>query len=61
MVELLVVGVVALVGGFAAGRVKNASKLAELKAELAKLEAFGKLEEQKVVAAVKSLLSKVGL
>lgn len=53
--EVLAV-VVALGLGFAAGRVKNAAKLAAVKAELVKVEGSVVAEVKALVAAVKSKL-----
>lgn len=46
----------ALLVGFGLGRVKNAAKLAAVKAELDKLEAAGVTDVKKVFAAVRSHL-----
>ena len=48
--------VAALAAGFGLGRVKNAGKLAAVRAEVAKLEAAGEADVKKVIAAVKSHL-----
>jgi len=61
MISLILVALAAGAMGFGLGRVKNSSKLAALKAEIAKIEAFGSKEEQALVAKAKELLSKVGL
>ena len=52
-VGLVVVG---LVVGFGAGRVKNASKLAAVKAEVEKVEASVVAEVKSLVAAIKAKL-----
>lgn len=47
---------VALAAGFGLGRVKNAAKLAAVKAEIAKAEAAVETDAKKVIAAVKAKL-----
>jgi hypothetical protein len=42
--------------GFGLGRVKNAAKLAAVKAEVAKIEASASAEVAKLVAAIKAKL-----
>ena len=56
MVYEIVALVVALGFGFAAGRVKNADKLAAIKAELVKVEGSVVAEVKALVAAVKAKL-----
>ena len=46
--------IAAAAAGFGVGRIKNASKLAAINAELAKVKAGVSAEVDKVVAAVKS-------
>jgi len=48
--------VVGLGLGFGAGRIKNAAKLAAVKAKIAEVEAAAKAEELLVVAKIKSVL-----
>jgi hypothetical protein len=48
--------VVGLLVGFGVGRVKNAAKLAAVKAELAKVEASTVAEVKSLVAAIKAKL-----
>ncbi len=52
-VGLVVVG---LVAGFGLGRVKNAAKLAAVKAEVEKVEASAVAEVKTLVAAIKAKL-----
>ena len=42
--------------GFAVGRIKNAAKLAAIKAEIAKVDAFAVAEVKALVEKIKSLL-----
>lgn len=56
MLTLGVMAVVCLGLGFGAGRVKNAAKLAAVKAELVKLEAAAEADVKKVIAAVRAKL-----
>ena len=46
----------ALLAGFALGRIKNANKLAEVKAELSKAEHYADAELSKLVAAIRAKL-----
>lgn len=56
----MLLSIVALVGalvvGFGMGRVKNAAKLAAVKAELLKLEAAAVSDAKSVIAAVRAKL-----
>ena len=61
MILTLAVAVVSLAAGFGAGRIKNAAKLAAIKAEFVKIEAAAKAEEVAVVAKIKALFTKIGL
>jgi len=56
MLSLIVVGALGLGLGFGAGRVKNASKLAAVRAELVKAESSVSAEVKKLVADVKAKL-----
>jgi len=52
-----IVGALVLLGlGFAGGRVKNAAKLAAVKAEVAKVEGSAVAEVKSLVAAIKAKL-----
>ena len=53
---IVLVGLAALAGGFGLGRVKNASKLAAIKAEIVKVEGVVSADYEKVVSAIKSKL-----
>ena len=55
------IAVVSLVAGFGLGRIKNAAKLAAIKAEFVKIEAAAKAEEVAVVAKIKAIFTKIGL
>ena len=56
MLAYIAVGLVCLGLGFAGGRVKNAAKLAAVKAELVKVEGSVVAEVKALVAAVKAKL-----
>ena len=48
--------IVALLVGFSLGRIKNAAKLAAIKAELAKVDSLISSDVKKLVAAIKAKL-----
>jgi hypothetical protein len=56
MLGLVVGAVLCLSAGFGLGRVRNAGKLAAIKAEVVKVEASVVAEVQSLVAAIKSHL-----
>jgi len=53
---VVIVGAVALVAGFGLGRVKNASKLSAVSAELAKVQASASADVKALVASIKAKL-----
>jgi hypothetical protein len=55
LVELLVVGL-AVSGGFALGRVKNAKKLAAVRAEVGKIDASASAEVKKLAGDIRAKL-----
>jgi len=56
MITLAVVAVISAAAGFGAGRIKNAAKLAAIKAEVAKIEGVAKADFEAIVTKIKSLL-----
>jgi len=56
MVVEVIALAVAVAAGFGLGRVKNAAKLAAVKAEVAKLEASAEADVKKVYAAIRAKL-----
>ena len=56
MLTMVLVGSGCLLSGFAMGRVKNAQKLAGVRAEVAKVEASVNAEVKLLVAKIKSHL-----
>jgi hypothetical protein len=56
MLTTIVVGAVCLLAGFGVGRIKNASKLAAIKAELDSVGQSLSAETYKVIAAIRAKL-----